>query len=174
MLEYLARARRFPPYFKLNIAYSTAKPRPIKHKPNMSTTKLKLTSLESLGQAAECLRVLAHPHRLRMLQMLHSATVYGYRTGPSLRDPHPHGLRTPSAHATMRIPSQQTRRQKGLLRGHRTPPEKYPSVHRRPLRCQKVNHRQIHYRPKSFQSFLYPQDHLRCPTRPSLRSNFLN
>jgi DNA-binding transcriptional ArsR family regulator len=38
----------------------------------MSTTKLKLTSLESLGQAAECLRVLAHPHRLRMLQMLHS------------------------------------------------------------------------------------------------------
>jgi DNA-binding transcriptional ArsR family regulator len=36
----------------------------------MSTTKVKLTSLESLGQAAECLRVLAHPHRLRMLQML--------------------------------------------------------------------------------------------------------
>ncbi|MFM8400057.1 MAG: ArsR/SmtB family transcription factor, partial [Pirellula sp.] len=38
----------------------------------MSTTKLKLTSLESLGQAAECLKVLAHPHRLRMLQMLHA------------------------------------------------------------------------------------------------------
>ena len=36
----------------------------------MSTTKAKLTSLESLGQAAECLKVLAHPHRLRMLQML--------------------------------------------------------------------------------------------------------
>ncbi|MFN4905815.1 MAG: ArsR/SmtB family transcription factor [Planctomycetota bacterium] len=36
----------------------------------MSTTKVKLTSLESLGQAAECLKVLAHPHRLRMLQML--------------------------------------------------------------------------------------------------------
>jgi ArsR family transcriptional regulator, zinc-responsive transcriptional repressor len=30
----------------------------------------KLTSLESLGQAAECLRTLAHPHRLRMVQML--------------------------------------------------------------------------------------------------------
>lgn len=29
-----------------------------------------LTSLEALGQAAECLRVLAHPHRLRMIQML--------------------------------------------------------------------------------------------------------
>ena len=30
----------------------------------------RLTSLESLGQAAECLRILAHPHRLRMIQML--------------------------------------------------------------------------------------------------------
>lgn len=36
----------------------------------MSTTKVKLMSLESLGQAAECLKVLAHPHRLRMVQML--------------------------------------------------------------------------------------------------------
>ena len=32
--------------------------------------RLKLTDLEALGQAAECLRVLAHPHRLRMIQML--------------------------------------------------------------------------------------------------------
>jgi DNA-binding transcriptional ArsR family regulator len=29
-----------------------------------------LTSLKALGQAAECLRALAHPHRLRMVQML--------------------------------------------------------------------------------------------------------
>src|SRR5688572_11161004 len=29
-----------------------------------------LISLEALGQAAECLRTLAHPHRLRMIQML--------------------------------------------------------------------------------------------------------
>jgi DNA-binding transcriptional ArsR family regulator len=36
----------------------------------MATTKLKLTELEALGQAAECLRTLAHPHRLRMVQML--------------------------------------------------------------------------------------------------------
>ncbi len=36
----------------------------------MSTTKLRLTDLEALGQAAECLRILAHPHRLRMIQML--------------------------------------------------------------------------------------------------------
>lgn len=30
----------------------------------------KLTTLEGLEQAAECLRTLAHPHRLRMLQMM--------------------------------------------------------------------------------------------------------
>jgi DNA-binding transcriptional ArsR family regulator len=29
-----------------------------------------LTSLESLCQAAECLKTLAHPHRLRIVQML--------------------------------------------------------------------------------------------------------
>ena len=29
-----------------------------------------LTPLEGLGRAAECLRTLAHPHRLRMVQML--------------------------------------------------------------------------------------------------------
>ncbi len=33
-------------------------------------TRLRMTSLEQLAQAAECLRVLAHPHRLRMIQML--------------------------------------------------------------------------------------------------------
>ena len=33
-------------------------------------TKLRLTTIEALGQAAECLRTLAHPHRLRMVQML--------------------------------------------------------------------------------------------------------
>jgi DNA-binding transcriptional ArsR family regulator len=33
-------------------------------------TKIRLTDLESLGEAAECLRTLAHPHRLRMVQML--------------------------------------------------------------------------------------------------------
>lgn len=31
---------------------------------------LKLTKLELLAKAAECLKVLAHPHRLRMVQML--------------------------------------------------------------------------------------------------------
>lgn len=37
-----------------------------------TTIPAHLTSLEALGQAAECLKVLAHPHRLRMLQMLES------------------------------------------------------------------------------------------------------
>ncbi len=32
--------------------------------------KTRRTSLKALGQAAECLRTLAHPHRLRMVQML--------------------------------------------------------------------------------------------------------
>ncbi len=30
----------------------------------------RLTSLRALAQAAECLKTLAHPHRLRMVQML--------------------------------------------------------------------------------------------------------
>ena len=37
----------------------------------VKTAKLpRLTPLEKLEQAAECLRILAHPHRLRMIQML--------------------------------------------------------------------------------------------------------
>jgi len=36
----------------------------------MSSKQLRLTELPALGQAAECLRILAHPHRLRMVQML--------------------------------------------------------------------------------------------------------
>ncbi len=36
----------------------------------MTKVEPRLTDLDALGQAAECLRVLAHPHRLRMIQML--------------------------------------------------------------------------------------------------------
>jgi DNA-binding transcriptional ArsR family regulator len=39
----------------------------VKNKP---LRPLKLTSLAALEQAAECLKTLAHPHRLRMVQML--------------------------------------------------------------------------------------------------------
>ena len=37
---------------------------------NMKKRQLRLTDLDALNDAAECLRVLAHPHRLRMIQML--------------------------------------------------------------------------------------------------------
>lgn len=33
-------------------------------------TRLHLTDLDALAQAAECLKTLAHPHRLRIVQML--------------------------------------------------------------------------------------------------------
>lgn len=36
----------------------------------ITSQNLKLTDLDALGKAAECLRTLAHPHRLRMVQML--------------------------------------------------------------------------------------------------------
>ncbi|MCB0339633.1 MAG: winged helix-turn-helix transcriptional regulator [Bdellovibrionales bacterium] len=36
----------------------------------MVTKKKKLTSLKGLVAAAECLKTLAHPHRLRMVQLL--------------------------------------------------------------------------------------------------------
>ena len=35
-----------------------------------SKTKLRLTTIEALTDAAECLKTLAHPHRLRMVQMV--------------------------------------------------------------------------------------------------------
>lgn len=36
----------------------------------MAKTKIDLLDLPALNQAAECLKVLAHPHRLRIVQML--------------------------------------------------------------------------------------------------------
>jgi len=35
-----------------------------------SKKRKKLLDLEALGQAAECLKTIAHPHRLRMIEML--------------------------------------------------------------------------------------------------------
>ncbi|MEO0530720.1 MAG: metalloregulator ArsR/SmtB family transcription factor [Planctomycetota bacterium] len=45
---------------------------PTKHspKPARKSKRQRLTDLESLAEAAECLKTLAHPHRLRMVQML--------------------------------------------------------------------------------------------------------
>ncbi len=42
----------------------------MKHGKEAHTRAPELTELGSLEQAAECLRTLAHPHRLRMIQML--------------------------------------------------------------------------------------------------------
>ena len=36
----------------------------------MTVKKKRLISLNALAEAAECLKILAHPHRLRMVQML--------------------------------------------------------------------------------------------------------
>lgn len=36
----------------------------------MSEPGLRLTNLDALAKAAECLRTIAHPHRLRILQIL--------------------------------------------------------------------------------------------------------
>lgn len=38
--------------------------------PMSSTTRPRLLDIDALDGAAECLRTLAHPHRLRMVQML--------------------------------------------------------------------------------------------------------
>jgi hypothetical protein len=52
----------------------------------MASKTIQLTDLESLEGAAECLRTLAHPHRLRMLQMLgqNAYSVYYEITEPHL------------------------------------------------------------------------------------------
>ena len=36
----------------------------------MSEAGLRLTNLDAMSEAAECLRTIAHPHRLRILQIL--------------------------------------------------------------------------------------------------------
>lgn len=41
-----------------------------KSKPKQKSKSSGLTDLRALEEAAECLKILAHPHRLRMVQML--------------------------------------------------------------------------------------------------------
>ncbi len=63
-----------------------------------------LTSLEGLAQAAECLKTMAHPHRLRMLQML-------------LRDEYPVGELAAACEIPSHMASEHLRlmRDRGLL-----------------------------------------------------------
>jgi DNA-binding transcriptional ArsR family regulator len=61
--------------FRYDCGVAAASPQPLSHTVVVDTKRKpfrtpKLTSLESLGQAAECLKTLAHPHRLRIVQML--------------------------------------------------------------------------------------------------------
>ena len=52
-------------------------------------TPTQLTDLNALAEAAECLRTLAHPHRLRIVQMLLGRALYRGRTGRSVRHSQP-------------------------------------------------------------------------------------
>ena len=56
-----------------------------------------LISLEALGDAAECLRTIAHPHRLRMIEMLLSDR---YTVGELARAC---GIPSPAASAHLRL-----------------------------------------------------------------------
>jgi DNA-binding transcriptional ArsR family regulator len=42
----------------------------VSHGTRNDRLQIRLTNLEALADAAECLKTLAHPHRLRMIQML--------------------------------------------------------------------------------------------------------
>lgn len=68
----------------------------------------KLTSLEGLEQAAGCLKTMAHPHRLRMLQML-------------LRNEHPVGELAEACNIPSHMASEHLGKMKdrGLLRAER-------------------------------------------------------
>lgn len=101
----------------------------------MTTTTLKLTDLEVLGQAAECLRTLGHPHRLRMVQML----LQGEFTVSELAD----ACGLPSAMASehlrlmqpLRLFDQRQGWKEGVLSHRRASSEGYSEVHRRSLWC---------------------------------------
>ena len=66
-----------------------------------ATHALKLTDLANLQEAAECLRTLAHPVRLRMVQMMLQGefTVGNWPTW----GPQPRGFGAPANDATLRV-----------------------------------------------------------------------
>jgi hypothetical protein len=72
----------------------------------MAANKLKLTELSALNEAAECLRTLAHPHRLRMVQMLLQGDFPVGRAGGGLRTAQCHGVGASALDAALWIPDQ--------------------------------------------------------------------
>lgn len=73
-----------------------------------TAAQTELTSMEGLAQAAECLKTMAHPHRLRMLQML-------------LRDEYPVGELAAACEIPSHMASEHLGKMKdrGLLRAER-------------------------------------------------------
>lgn len=94
----------------------------------MGRSMLRLTTMEALTEAAECLRVLAHPHRLRIVQML----LQGDHTVGELAE----ACGLPSAMASEHLRLMQ---RCGFLAGHRDGRNVYYRVTephlRRILRC---------------------------------------
>lgn len=67
---------------------------------SMDARPVGLTDLKCLGEAAECLRMLAHPHRLRMVQMM----IQGQYTVGELAD----ACEIPSASASLHLRKMQS------------------------------------------------------------------
>ena len=75
-----------------------------------------LLDLELLNDAAECLRTLAHPHRLRMVQLLLRGRYTVGELARRLRDPEPHGLGASAADAAVWIVAEPARWSLHVLR----------------------------------------------------------
>ena len=97
------------------------------------TRPLKPADMKALGQAAECLKTLAHPVRIRMVQLL----LHGrYTVGELAEDcdvPDNVASEHLQADAALWFLSQRTRGSSRLLPGRRTPFGELDGLHRRPI-----------------------------------------
>ena len=89
---------------------------------------------EALTQAAECLKALAHPHRLRIVQLLLTGEPYTVNElAEVVRNRATCGLRSFAAYAALWVSEQQQRRTHRLLHRLRTPFGSYYGLHRRKI-----------------------------------------